>query len=291
MGKIKVRSLGDNEIEQKQKEKSKQKAKEKKLVKGGKGGERIVSVGPSEEELSKVVIVSEANQSQTDKPKTDKLKSENLPAGRQGRKQKTDNRKSPRSKSYVAVAKTLDKNKKYSLLDGLSMLEKLKRSKFDETIELHINTTETGVSGNITLPHGTGKLIRVAIADDDVLAKVAQGKIDFDILLATPLMMPKLARVAKILGPKGLMPNPKNGTLTKDPERLALSFTKGQMNFRTEAKTPIMHLTVGKMSFGAKKLSENIQTLIDVIKKEKIRNITLKSTMSPGIKIDFSKAL
>lgn len=279
MGKIKVRELGNEALEQKQKEKSKKKAKEKKLVKGTKGGERLVAVGPSEKELQ-AVIVSEANQSQTGKPKTGKPKSEN-------RKQRTDNRKSSRSKSYQTVVKIVDRNKKYSLLEGLSVLEKLKRSKFDETVELHINTVETGVSGSIILPHGTGKTVRVAIADDDILAKVAQGKIDFDILLAAPLMMPKLARVAKILGPRGLMPNPKNGTLTKDPQTLALSFAKGQMNFKTELKTPIMHLTVGKMSFGAKKLSENIETLVDAIKKEKIKNVTLKSTMSPGIKIQL----
>lgn len=288
MGKIKVRNLGDESLENKQKEKSKQKGKEKKalpagrqVVKGGKGGERIVSVGPSEEELAKIQLPTEetpqrlglAGQEKEVKVKTaKKFKKE---------------KKTPHSKSYVQVLKILDRSKKYNLTDALDMLEKLKRSKFDETVELHINTTETGVSGSITLPHGTGKQVRVAIADDDILAKVAEGKIDFDILLASPLMMPKLARVAKILGPKGLMPNPKNATLVKDPQKAAESFKKGQMNFKTELKAPIMHLTVGKMSFGAKKLSENIQTLIDAIKKEKIRNVTLKSTMSPGIKLQI----
>jgi len=167
------------------------------------------------------------------------------------------------------------------------MLSKLKRSTFDETVELHINTIEMGISGNITLPHGTGKQVKVAIADDDLLAKVAAGKIDFDILLANPEMMPKLARVAKILGPKGLMPNPKNGTLVKNPAKAAEEFKQGQINFRTELKAPIMHLMVGKMSFGDKKLTENIQALIEAIKKEKIRNVTLKSTMSPGIKLEI----
>lgn len=280
MGKIKIRTLGDESLENKQKEKSKIKAKEKRLVKGGKGGERIVAVGPSEEELSKIAIVNETNQSQTGKPKTDKPKSEN-------RKRKADNRKSPRSKSYQKALSTLDRIKKYKLADALDTLTKLQRSKFDETVELHVNTTEMGISGNITLPHGTGKQVRVAVADDDILAKVAAGKIDFDILLAAPQMMPKLARVAKILGPKGLMPNPKNATLVKDPEKAALEFRKGQINFRTELKAPIMHLIVGKMSFGAKKLSENILTLIEAIKKEKIRNVTLKSTMSPGIKLEL----
>ncbi len=273
MGKIKVRTLGDESLENKQKNESKVKSKEKKLVKGAKGGERIVSVGPSEEEIAKIQLPKEETAVKTEVKKVKKtFKKEN---------------KAPHSKSYQKVLAALDRSKKYNLTDALSMLEKLQRSKFDETVELHINTVETGVSGNITLPHGTGKTVKVAIADDDILAEVTKGKINFDILLAAPAMMPKLARVAKILGPKGLMPNPKNGTLIKDPEKALDAFKKGQVNFKTETKAPIMHLTVGKISFGPKKLSENIDALIEAIKKEKIRNVTLKSTMSPGIKIQL----
>jgi len=273
MGKIKIRTLGDESLENKQKQESKQKNKEKKYVKGTKGGERVVSVGPSEEEIAKIQLPQE----ETSEKKEVKKEKKTFKKAK----------KSPHSKSYQKALGTLDRNKKYKLSDGLEMLEKLKRSGFDETIELHINTIETGISGNITLPHGTGKQVRVTIADDDLLAKVAQGKIDFDVLLAKPEMMPKLARVAKILGPKGLMPNPKNATLVKDPEKAMENFKKGQINFKTEAKAPIMHLTVGKLSFGVKKLSDNIQALIEAIKKEKIRNVTLKSTMSPGIKIEI----
>lgn len=291
MGKIRVRTLGEEALENKQKEKSrlaseakraKQKAKEKKFVKGAKGGERVVSVGPSEEELQAVIATSPTPVKQA----SSFANAQSAPRNDKRTKQKKTKEHS-RSKNYQTAAQIVDRSKKYNLSEALDILEKLNRSKFDETVELHINTIEIGVSGNITLPHTTGKQIRVAIADDDVLAKVALGKIDFDILLANPAMMPKLARVAKILGPKGLMPNPKNATLVKDPEKAAESFKKGQVNFRTEIKAPIMHLTVGKMSFGAKKLSENIQTLIDAIKKEKIRNLTLKSTMSPGIKIQL----
>lgn len=271
--------LGDEALEEKQKNKSKQKHKDKsarqQTVKGAKGGERVVSIGPSEEELARIEMPKETGEEQATKLKTKTKKT--------FRKEK----KSPRSKSYQKAMGTLDKSKKYKLADALGMLEKLKRSKFDETVELHINTTENGVSGNITFPHGTGKQIRVAIADDDLLEKVAKKQIDFDILLANSTMMPKLARVAKILGPKGLMPNPKNATLVKDPEKAAENFKKGQISYKTEQKAPIMHLTVGKMSFGAKKLSENIDSLIEAINKEKIRNVTLKSTMSPGIKIEI----
>jgi large subunit ribosomal protein L1 len=279
MGKIRVRTLGEESLEKKQKEKSKQKSRDKKLTKapGMKGGERIVSVGPSEEELAALEVSKEEKVSDLSKRETKKVKTKKF------KKEK----KASRSKSYQTVAKIFDRSKKYNLTEALNILEKLKRSKFDETVELHINTIETGISGNITLPYGTGKVTRVAIANDDVLAKVAQGRIDFDILLAAPNMMPKLARVAKFLGPRGLMPNPKNGTLTQDPKKVAENFKKGQMNFKTEAKAPIVHLTVGKLSYGAKKLSENIQTLIETIKKEKIRSVTLKSTMSPGVRVKF----
>lgn len=302
MGKIKIRTLGDESLENKQKEKSKVKSKEKKLVKGTKGGERtrlpapersnggqVVAVGPSEEELARLQMPPASADGGQARVKLPAEKEEEKTQAKTTKTKKIlkKTKKAPHSKSYQKAMGALDRSKKYKLADALSLLEKLIRSKFDETVELHINTIETGISGNITLPHGTGKQIRVAIADDDILAKVANGKIEFDILLAKPEMMPKLARVAKILGPKGLMPNPKNATLVKDPEKAALEFKKGQINFRTELKAPIMHLIVGKMSFGNKKLAENIQALIEAIKKEKIRNITLKSTMSPGIKLEI----
>lgn len=312
MGKIKVRELGNDALENKQKEHSKQKNKEKKLVKGVKGGERIVSVGPSEEELAKLSASEKLSDSAIAR---ETLNEKTVTTETQKKLKHRKTKKAPHSKSYQKAIGILDRSKKYKLTEALEMLTKLQRSKFDETVELHINTTETGVSGNITLPHGTGKQIRVAIATDELIEEIAKGlpatplqasplakqseaarasglrggrgQIDFDILLAAPIMMPKLARVAKILGPKGLMPNPKNATLVKDPEKAALEFKKGQINFRTELKAPIIHLIVGKISFGAKKLSENILALIEAIKKEKIRNVTLKSTMSPGIKLEI----
>ena len=120
-----------------------------------------------------------------------------------------------------------------------------------------------------------------------MLADVEKGKIEFDILLAEPSMMPKLAKVAKVLGPRGLMPNPKNGTISEKPESLAKKYEGGLVSFKTESKAPILHLTVGKISFGPKKLSENITTLLDAVKKENIKDATLKSTMSPGIKLSL----
>ncbi|MBU4017528.1 50S ribosomal protein L1, partial [Patescibacteria group bacterium] len=167
---------------------------------------------------------------------------------------------------------------------------------FDETVELHINTIEKGISGNFSLPHGTGKQIKIEILNqaenpkhvEEIVKKVETGKIDFDLLIATPDTMPRLARVARFLGPRGLMPNPKNGTITTKPDEIAKKFRGGQLNFKTEAKFPILHLIVGKVSFGEKKLTDNIRTVITAVQIKNIKNITLKSTMSPAIKVDNS---
>lgn len=270
MGKIRVKTLGDDQLEQEQKKDTEKRHEAKKTTKapGMKGGERVVSVGPSEEELEaldeKVEVVEEV--------KKEKVKVQK------------DN-KEPHSQKYLGIAQVVDRAKNYTLAEALDLLSKLQRGKFDETVELHINTTATGISGNITLPHGTGKKTRVAIVDDKLIAEIEKGIINFDILVANPSQMANLARVAKVLGPKGLMPNPKNGTISEKPEEVAKKYEGGQVNFKTEAKSPIMHLTVGKMSFGKEKLSENIQSLISAIKKSNIVNVTLKSTMSPGIKL------
>ncbi|MEK7549153.1 MAG: 50S ribosomal protein L1, partial [Patescibacteria group bacterium] len=178
-------------------------------------------------------------------------------------------------------------SKTYGLKDALELLSKFQKTKFDETIELHLNTVRSGISGTLTLPHGTGKTTRVAIADEAMLAEIETGKINFDILVATPDMMPKLAKVAKILGPKGLMPNPKNGTITAKPEEVVKKFEGGQISFKTEAKAPLIHMTVGKFSFGDKKLTDNITAAVGAIKIENIAKITLKSTMSPGIRVQI----
>ncbi len=127
----------------------------------------------------------------------------------------------------------------------------------------------------------------MAIATDELIEEIEKGKINFDILVATPQTMPQLAKVAKILGPRGLMPNPKNGTITQNPEALVKKFEAGQISFKTEAKAPIIHVSVGKFSFGDKKLKENIDTIIGAVKPENIQKATLKSTMSPGIKVQI----
>lgn len=189
------------------------------------------------------------------------------------------------SKRHKSNEKLVDRSKTYSLKDALAMLKEFKKSKFDETVELHLNVTEKGISGQMTLPHGTGKTLRIKIADDETIDAVQNGKIDFDMLVAKPDMMPKLAKVARVLGPRGLMPNPKNGTITTNPEETIKKLSGGQVNYKTEAKDPIIHLSVGKVSFENEKLQENITTVFSSVGTNKINQAVLKSTMSPGIKV------
>ena len=272
MGKIRVKAFGDEDLEQKQKEEEQKRKESRKTAKapGMKGGERVVSVGPSEEELEALEVAE--------------VKTEEAPK-EEVKKKKVKEKKAFHSEKYEKLLEEVDREKIYTLKEALELLGNLQRKSFDETVELHINTTATGISGQITLPHGTGKTTRVAIADDKLIVEIEKGVINFDVLVAEPMMMAKLAKVAKVLGPRGLMPNPKNGTITPHPEEVAKKYAGGQINFKTETKAPIMHLTVGKVSFGPAKLTENIEALITAIKKTNIVNATLKSTMSPGLKI------
>jgi large subunit ribosomal protein L1 len=286
MGKIRVRTLGDEQTEKEQLKEAKKRKEAKKTAKapGMKGGERIVAVGPSEEELAKL------HEKTSEKPEEAKVLTEE----KKEKKEKSAKKKTkPRSKKYQAIASLVDKKKQYSLTEALALLPKLTLSSFDETVELHLNMTEQGISGNVVLPHGTGKKTRIAIINaaadpkhaDELIKNIENGKFDFDVLIATPDSMPKLAKVAKFLGPRGLMPNPKNGTVTAKPEEKAKQLASGQISFKTEAKFPVIHMSVGKISFGAQKLAENINQVLSVLPKNKIKSITLKSTMSPGINL------
>lgn len=263
MGKVRVKTLGDEELEKQQQEEARKKAEAKRAQKKAESTD-------SEEATSET----------TDEKKTVKQKF-------------ADVKRDKHSKVYATLSQKIDKTKTYTLKEALEILPTLTRSSFDETVELHINTTEKGVSGSVTLPHGTGKEVRITIANastdaksvDELLQKIESGIIDFDVLIATPDSMAKLARVAKVLGPRGLMPNPKNGTVTPKPDEVAKQFKAGQVSFKTEAKAPIIHAAVGKVSFGDSKLSENITTFLKAVPNDKVRNITLKSTMSPGLRI------
>ncbi len=278
MGKIRVKTFGSPEEEAGEKKKAQEKREAKKMTKGAHGGERVVSLGVSEEEIVKELEA----ETKPEESKESKYKEKKSREARSG-----SAKKKIRSKRYQASAINLDKSKAYSIKEALELLSIFQKTKFDETVELHLNTTKSGISGNITLPHGSGKTTRVAIADDETIAEIEAGKINFDILVAEPSMMPKLARVAKILGPRGLMPNPKNGTITANPQEVVKKFEGGLMSYKTETKAPLIHMVVGKFSFGEQKLADNIKSAIGAIKAENIQQAVVKSTMSPGIKVQI----
>lgn len=192
-----------------------------------------------------------------------------------------------RSKKYVAARSRVDRTRAYPLDEALSLLKQASYSRFDGTVSAHINLLREIPPSEVTFPHSVGKQVRVAIVDAEVLEKIAQEVIEFDVLLTTPAMMPKLAKYARFLGPRGLMPNPKNGTVTSDPEAKMASLQAGSVIIKTEKKSPLMHVRVGKISQSETDLAENIQALLKAVNIQNVAKLTLAATMSPGIKVQL----
>lgn len=285
MGKIRVATLGDeSEKEQKRRADARRQTKKSKKAKvegvGMKGGERVAVVegGDINPEFKKLVAeVEEGDKGQET-----------------GDKKKKEKKARVRSKRYKETAGMVDKTKLYPLAEAIALVKKTSMTKFDGTVELHVNLnpmslgdTKGDYRGSASLPHGTGKEVRVAIADDALLTKIEAGTIEFDVLVAHPSMMGKLAKFARVLGPKGLMPNPKNGTVSPTPEKRAKELSHGQVNFKAEPGNPIIHMGVGKVSFEDKQLIENIQAILAAIGTSKISRVTIASTMGPGIKLQL----
>lgn len=196
--------------------------------------------------------------------------------------------KRSRSKKYTKTRSQVDKTRKYSVSDAITTIKKLSYTKFDGTISLDGVVKEIGKVASVTLPHSTGKSIKVAIVDDAVLAEIEAGNIDFDALVTTPQFMPKLAKHARVLGPKGLMPNPKNGTVTPKPELKKAELEKGTFELKTEKKRPVIHVTVGKVSMDDKALAENIEAIFAAA-KGKLQAASISATMSPSVKLEVIK--
>ncbi len=295
MGKIRVKSFDETSPEEEAKLKAKREAKkaEKMAAKKAEKGEMETVEEPvakdaveaqleATEDLSKVDAAEAKEEKQSDAQPVDEK-----PVKKAKKEKFAKANAKVESKRHKENQTLVSKTQSYSLDQALEALKKFKKSKFDETVELHINTREKGISGQVVLPHGTGKTLVIKIADDAILAEVAKGKINFDVLVATPQMMPQLARVAKILGPRGLMPNPKNGTIAENPEEAVKKLSGGQISFKTESEAPIIHAIVGKVSFEDNKLKDNIKTFLSSVGNEKISSVTLKSTMSPGLRLSL----
>jgi large subunit ribosomal protein L1 len=224
-------------------------------------------------------------------------------------------------KKYLEAKKKIDSNKKYSIEEAFNLLPQVAFAGFDETVDVSFNLgvdpkhADQMVRGAVSLPHGTGKTARIivfakgekakeaeqaganVVGAEDLVEKITGGWLEFDKAIATPDMMGLISKVAKILGPRGLMPNPKLGTVTFEVARAVKEQKQGKVEYRTE-KTGIIHVNIGKKSFGSDKLRENFNSLLNVIVKAKpatskgmyMRGITISTTMSPGISIDTGVA-
>jgi len=192
-----------------------------------------------------------------------------------------------RGKKYQTVKKKVDVTKYYSLKDAVKLVKETSFSKFDGKIEAHVTTLDIGNVGEIIFPHLETASKKIVILNDTILAELKDGKVNFDIIIATPSTMPKLLSFARILGPKGLMPNPKNGTLTDDTEAAVKRLSVAKTMIKTEKKSPVIHIVVGKVSQPAEELAANIEELIKVVKSNKIKKLALCATMGPCVKVEI----
>jgi len=223
-------------------------------------------------------------------------------------------------KGYVESRKRVDRTVEYAPAEALRLVKETKRSKFDETVEVHVRTglnvrhADEQLRGTIALPHGLGKEVKIAVfakgdkareaeeagADvvgaEDLAQRVQEGFTDFDVAIATPDMMPVVGRLGRILGPQGKMPNPKVGTVTMDVRKAVEESKAGKVEYRTD-RTAIVHLSLGKTSFDERMLLENYQAVMEELIRAKpsaakgkyIRTVTVASTMGPGVKVDPSR--
>jgi len=227
-----------------------------------------------------------------------------------------------KGKKYQEALKKLDADKLYDPLDAIKLIKEIASAKFDETVEVGVNLNvdtrhaDQQIRGAVVLPHGTGKTKTVLVfakgekakeaeqagadyvGDEDLVQRIQNVWMDFDVAIATPDMMPLVGKLGRVLGPRGLMPNPKVGTVTMDVGRAVKESKGGKVNYRTD-KAGVVHVPVGKVSFDPEKLYENFKTLMDTLLKAKpetvkgtyVKNIVLSSTMGPGVKVDLQKLL
>ncbi len=224
-----------------------------------------------------------------------------------------------RSKKYQQAAKKVEKQKAYKLDEAVKLMTETSTTKFDASVEVHVRLgvdprqADQNIRAMVALPHGTGKTVRVAVfapedehaaakkagadvvGDETFLAQLDKGELNFDTLVATPQYMPKLGKYARLLGPRGLMPNPKSGTVATDISKAVTEAKAGKVEYRVD-KQAIVHLSIGKVSFGADKLADNAKAFFDSLNSQKpssikgvyIKTISLSTTMGPGVKVDSS---
>jgi large subunit ribosomal protein L1 len=280
---------------------------EVKLAKAGKRSEKAIAEAEAKAEKEARKIAKDTT------PQSDEAEAKT----KKGPKPATRTLLERRGKKYRKVAELVDKTVIYSLADALEIATKTNPSKFDASVEIHTRLgvdprqADQNIRATVSLPNGTGKTIRVAVfapesehlaaktagadvvGDDDFLKQLDKEDINFDILIATPQYMPKLGKYARLLGPRGLMPNPKSGSVATNVAKAVSEAKTGKVEYRVD-KQAIIHLSIGKVSFGAKKLEENARAFFESLKSQKptslkgiyVKSISISTTQGPGIKVE-----
>lgn len=240
--------------------------------------------------------IVEQQVSSDENQKTDKKESHTAKQDKENQEKKAKH-----SKKYQQSREKVDKSRLYPLGEAIDLAKEVSYSKFEGTIEAHINTSAKNIRGLVSLPYSAGKSLRVAamgkgaqecgadvVVTEEMLPELEKGKIGFDVLVVTPDQMTKIARLARVLGPRGLMPNPKNGTISPDLKKAVSELQGGKTEYKTQKDSKVIHLSVGKVSQDSEEIYDNIKTLFQFIGKSKIKKITLAPTMGPGVRVNLS---
>lgn len=289
MGRPKIAIIDDSQPVEEKKKKNPNQEEQKQTIDDRKVEDSTLKIENGE--------LKENNPSSTINPQNTTL---NLPPSTVKKAQKPGKAK-PRSKKYQESVEGLERSKQYPLAEAVELTKKLSYSNFTGTLEAHINTSQTGIRGLVSLPFASGKKLKIVAfgngadlsgadvaGNDETIEEINKGKIDFDLLVTTPEWMPKLAKVARILDPRGLMPNPKNGTITDDLKRAVEGFQAGKTEYKTEPKAQVIHLGLGKLDQPTEELSANIKTLLQTVGKTRVKKVSLSPTMGPSVKMDLS---
>lgn len=268
MGKTKITVVGEESPKSKPKKEAKKKSlkKEKGVrVPGLKGGERVVAV-------SGEPAITEDTEKSAEATEIEK--------GKKGKAK----RQKQRGKKYLAARTKVDPGKNYTPEEAARLVKETSISAFNGSVELHLVLTR-GLTASLELPYSTGKTRKIEIVNEETIEKLKEGKIDFDVLLAAPQMMPKLVPFAKLLGPKGLLPNPKQGTLVPDPQKTKEKFGGKTLQIKTEKNAPLAHLVIAKVNQPEEEIAANIKAVLDGLDRRNIQKAVVSASMGPGIKL------
>ena len=250
-------------------------------------------------------VIESKESSSTEEVKTEKTAAEAPAKEKKTKKSKASVKKGQakyRSVKYKAAAEKVEKSKRYNLVDAIEAAKSSSYSKFDGSLEIHIGTSAKNIRGLVSLPFASGKKLKILafgkgaaesgadmVGDDTKLAEIIRGVTSsFDVIVTTAEWMPKLARAAKILGPRGLMPSPKNGTITENLEKAVKEIQSGKVEYKTEKNGKVVHLTIGKVSQASEEIAQNTKILFNAIGKTKVKKAVLSPSMGMGVKVDLA---